>query len=168
MQYSWTCGCCGKHFDTLPMGYAAKAPHNWFRLPEAERETRAKLSTDLCIIDREEFYIRGCIEVPVLDCDENFIWGVWVSVSEESFWYIFEKWDDPIADDEPARFGWLCTWLRGYPDPHVHEIKCQVHLRAANLRPRIVLEPTDYPLAVEQREGITLERVKAIFASREH
>ena len=71
-----------------------------------------------------------------------------------------------IAEDEPPRFGWLCTWLNGYSDPH--EIRCQVFLRSGNLRPRIVLQPTDYPLAIEQHQGITLERVKQIAALAGH
>ena len=37
-----------------------------------------------------------------------------------------------------------------------------VHLRADGIRPYIELEPTDHPLAVEFREGITMERVQEI------
>jgi hypothetical protein len=36
------------------------------------------------------------------------------------------------------------------------------------LRDDIVLEPTDYLLAVEQRQGITLDRVKEIAAMSGH
>ena len=71
-----------------------------------------------------------------------------------------------LAQMNPPRFGWLCNWIRGYPEPR--EIKCEVYLRSNNQRPRIVLEPTDYPLAVEQHRGITLERVKQIVATRGH
>jgi hypothetical protein len=37
-----------------------------------------------------------------------------------------------------------------------------VHTRAVGVRPYIQLEPTDHPLAVEQRTGITLARVQEI------
>jgi hypothetical protein len=37
-----------------------------------------------------------------------------------------------------------------------------VHTREVGQRPRIELEPTDHPLAVEQRQGITRERVQEI------
>jgi hypothetical protein len=148
------------------MDYSTHAPANWFALSESERSTRAKLSADVCIIDGKEFYVRGCVEIPVLDSEVMFNWGVWVSVSEESFRYIHEKWDAEISDDELPRFGWLCTWIHLYPEPI--EIKCQVFLQSGNLRPRIVLEPTDYPLAIDQRGGFTLERVKQIFAESDH
>src|SRR5215472_16330491 len=87
-------------------------------------------------------------------------------VSEQSLRYILDRWTSPIGPDEPPRFGWLCNWIRGYPEPH--EIKCEVYLRSNNQRPSIVLEPTDYPLAVEQHRGITLERVKQIAARAGH
>jgi hypothetical protein len=44
-------------------------------------------------------------------------------------------------------------------------LNTQVHLRGGNLRPRIELEPTDHPLAVEQREGISFARVEEIFSA---
>lgn len=38
------------------------------------------------------------------------------------------------------------TWISGYPEPH--EIRCHIFLRSGNWRPRIALQPTEYPLAV--------------------
>jgi hypothetical protein len=148
------------------MDYVLAAPRNWFGLTEAERTTRAKLTNDICSIDGSEHYIRGNLEVPVLDSSETLIWGIWVSVSEESLRYILSKWNAQIAEDEPPRFGWLSSWISGYPEPH--EIRCHIFLRSGNLRPRIVLQPTDYPLAIEQHQGIPLERVKQIAAGAGH
>jgi hypothetical protein len=165
MSYSWTCSCCGKQFDTLPFDYSFDAPSNWHGLSEAEREARGKLTSDLCVIDDAEFYVRGCVEIPVHDTPHQLVYGVWVSVSRDSFKYILDRWDAVIPEDEPPRFAWLSNWINGYPDPH--EIACNLFLRSDNQRPRIVLQPTDYPLAVEQHQGITLDRVKEI-AARSH
>jgi len=41
-------------------------------------------------------------------------------------------------------------------------LKTLVHLRSGGLRPFIELEPTDHPLAVEQRNGISMTRVEEI------
>jgi hypothetical protein len=166
VDHTWMCSCCGRTFDTLPMDYGFAAPGNWFGLPEAERSTRAELTGDICVIDGNEHYIRGCLEIPVFDSSETFIWGVWVSVSEESFQYILGRWTSPIPEDEPPRFGWLSTWIKGYPEPHA--IRCHVFLRSGNLRPRVVLQPTDYTLAVEQHRGVTIDRVKEIAAGAGH
>jgi hypothetical protein len=76
------------------------------------------------------------------------------------------QWSSPIASDESPRFGWLGTWINGYPEPS--EVRCNIFLRFGNLRPRIVLRPIEYPLAVEQHRGITLDRVKEIAAGAGH
>jgi hypothetical protein len=92
----------------------------------------------------ERSFTSGAVsKTPVLDNPEILVLGVLVSVSEYSFLYIHSKWDAEIGDDEPPRFGWLCNWIKGYPEPG--EIACHVYIRSGNLRPRIVLEPTDYP-----------------------
>jgi hypothetical protein len=166
MDHTWVCACCGKQFDTLPMSYAVLAPRNWFALPEAERATRAQLSDDLCTIDNSEHYVRGCIEIPIIGATGTFVWGVWASISEQSLRRIQELWSAPIIEDEPPRFGWLSTWINGYPEPK--DIRCHVHIRAGTPRPRMELEPTCYPLAIEQRTGITLDRIKEIAAASGH
>jgi hypothetical protein len=148
------------------MSYGVDAPRNWYGLSKFARAIRGKLTHGICTIGKTERYIRGCVEIPVLDGPENFVWGVWASVSKESLRYMLGRWDSPIAEDEPPRFGWLSTWISGYPEPH--EIRCEIFLRSGNLRPRIVLQPTEYPLSVEQHHGITLERVKEIAAGVGH
>jgi hypothetical protein len=110
--------------------------------------------------------VRGCLEIPVHSSAQPLVWGVWVAISEDSLRRILDLWDEPEADKEPPRFGWLDTWIDGYPEPR--KIRCHVHLRSGNLRPRIVLEPTDYALADEQTRGITLDRVKEIAARSRH
>ncbi len=67
---------------------------------------------------------------------------------------------------EGPYFGWLCSRLQIYPDTLL--LKTHVHPRAAGTRPYIELEPTDHPLAVEQRNGITSARVREIGELVEH
>ncbi|MFK8845229.1 DUF2199 domain-containing protein [Streptomyces sp. Ac-502] len=47
-------------------------------------------------------------------------------------------------------------------------MKTHVHTRPVGQLPFIELEPTDHPLAVEQRHGITLDRVRDIEAAVLH
>jgi hypothetical protein len=167
MQRTWTCQCCGKQYDTLLTDYAFAAPSQWYSIPEEERDSRSRLSADVCVIDRQDFFIRACIEIPIIATDATFIWGVWVSVSRESFLRIDELWDATELDDEAPKFGWLCNSISEYPETFA--LKTLVHLRTGNKRPAIELEPTDHPLAVEQREGISITRVEEIAArSRAH
>ena len=160
MDHVWTCRCCGKQFNTLPLSFAPNAPDPLFAIPETERGQRAVLGSDQCIIDDKHFFIRGCLEIPILDCGDSFVWGVWLSLSEASFARIGELWDLDIRDREPPFFGWLCNELSVYPP--TFGLKVKIHLRNDGVRPFVELEPTDHPLAVEQRKGIRLERVEEI------
>jgi hypothetical protein len=65
-DYVRTCQCCGRQQRGLPLDCSLKAPDHWFGIPEAEREGRGKLDDDLCTIDRCDFFVRGCIELPVI------------------------------------------------------------------------------------------------------
>lgn len=162
MQHAWTCGCCGKQFDTLPLDFACAAPDQWFQIPEAERQNRAKLTSDVCIIDDKDIFVRGCLEIPITDQSNSFSWGVWVSISKESYARVVELWDAQVIENEQPKFGWLCNNISAYPA--TLNLKTNLHLRGAGRRPLIELEPTDHPLAVEQRQGISIKRVEEIAA----
>ena len=123
-----------------------------------EREDRFEMNDDLCVMDGEHFFMRGSIEIPIIGTDEHFIWGVWVSLSQANFDKVNECWDKQELL-EPM-FGWLSTDLPY--EPGNSQFKTMVHPRADGIRPYIELEPTDHPLAVEFREGITMERVQEI------
>lgn len=163
MNHAWTCRCCGKQFNTLPLDFASTAPDHWFEIPERERDDRTKLDSDLCMIDRRDFFVRGCLEIPIVGHDDHFTWGVWVSVSKESFRRVVDLWDAPVIENEPPRFGWLCNEISIYPT--TLSLKTNLHLRVGGRRPSIELEPTDHPLAVEQRQGISIKRVEEIAAA---
>ncbi|WP_439813898.1 DUF2199 domain-containing protein [Zavarzinia sp. CC-PAN008] len=162
MDYRWTCACCGETFDTMPLDVGCRYPGTLLKVPEGEREARARGNSDFYEVD-EHFFVRGVVEVPIIGLDETFCWGVWTSLAEANYHRFRALWhlEEPPSD-EPSAFGWLDNWLPGYPPPL--EIKCRVTLRPGNQRPSILLEPTDYPLAVEQHRGIDLDRVKAINA----
>jgi hypothetical protein len=119
------------------------------------------LSSDQCVIQGQAFFVRGLIEIPVTDLDEVFSWGVWVSLSHEKFARAAELWETPGRESEPPYFGWLSTDLPIY-SPSTINLKTNLHTRPVGQRPLIELEPTDHPLAVEQRSGITMARVQQI------
>ena len=166
MTEGYFCETCGKYHDELPMDLGADAPAIYFHIPEEERESRCELNNDVCVVDEEHFFIRGCLEIPVVDCDRPFTWGVWASLSKDSFRRTFELWEQVGRESEPPYFGWLSTSLPLYPE--TLNLKTHVHTRPVGQRPFIELEPTDHPLAVEQHEGITMDRVKEIASQLMH
>jgi hypothetical protein len=150
---SYRCSVCGKEHDDLP-DIGADKPDQWFGIPEKERKRRVKLTADTCVIDNQDYFIRGVVEIPIREQEEPFGFGVWVSQKRENFEKYLANFD---SDKIGPFFGWLCTRIAYYPvDSRM--LKTMAHFRAGNLRPWIELEPTDHPLAVDQREGITLAK----------
>jgi hypothetical protein len=80
------------------------------------------------------------------------VWGVWVSLSADSFLRMSEMWESPTRQTEPPYFGWLSTTLPGYPE--TLNLKTNVHTQPVGTRPLIELEPTDHPLAIDQRPAL--------------
>jgi hypothetical protein len=156
----YLCRRCGEHHDDPPLHYGFHAPAAWYGVPEAERPERCLLSSDQCIIDDEHFFVVGYLELPVLGTHERFSWDIWVSLSARSFARACELGDQPGRESEPPYFGWLSSTIPGYPE--TLSLKTMVHTRPVGVRPLVELEPTDHPLAVEQREGITLDRIREI------
>lgn len=154
---SWTCATCGVEHDELPTCFGAAAP--WRELvPEDEHDGRVLENADVCIVDGAVVFVRGHIVLPIRDSDQTFEWSVWVSLSQASFDDMHTRWDD--ADRHARYFGWLCTTLPTYP-PTVN-LAANVVVRDVGLVPLIELQDSDHPLAAEQRDGITWDRVAEI------
>jgi hypothetical protein len=142
------------------MSYVAEAPVYWEAIPSEERQRRGELSSDQCAIDGEHFFVLGRLEIPIVGESERFAWNVWVSLSETNFVRMRELWNKQGRECEPPYFGWLSTSLPCYPD--TLNLKTHVHTRLVGERPFVELEATDHPLAIEQRNGITMQRVQEI------
>lgn len=157
---SYLCQQCGQSHLGPPFAYGFPAPYVWFTIPAEERDRRTILSSDQCIVDDQHFFIVGNLEIPVIGSEQKFSWDVWVSLSAQNFGRACEVWETKGRESEPPYFGWLSTALPCYPN--TLSMKTHVHTREVGMRPFIELEPTDHPLAVEQRQGITMQRVQEI------
>lgn len=155
----YRCSRCGAWHAELPLAYSAEAPDLWHMVSDEQR-ARSECSSDQCVIDGRYYFVRGCIEVPVLDGPGPLVWGVWVSLSATSFRRMQELWETPGRETEPPCFGWLNTQLPGYPT--VLQVKTMVHYRPVGERPWIEVEPGGHPVAAEQCHGITWARVQEI------
>lgn len=158
----WECKSCGDWHEDLAFGYGTPYPEPVLEIPEEERAARVKLSRDFCVIDGEEHFVRGHIEIPVIDAEEPFRWDVWVSLSRENFERSVGLMDRVGREEEPPYYGWLNTELGVYG--RSAGLKVFVRTQQVGLVPSIELQPSEHPLCVEQREGISLERVKEIAA----
>ena len=151
------CRACGERHVGLP-AFHFGSPAQLRVVPPDEYEERVELTDDGCVLDLDgrHFFVRGQLEVPIRDTGHHFTWSVWVSLSERSFERYGELFGDAERPAGESFFGWLCNPLPEYPDTMF--LKTRLHVRAYPNRPSVELEPTDHPLAVDQRTGIGRQR----------
>jgi hypothetical protein len=158
-MFRYKCATCDEWHEGIP-SFGTDAPLDVLDIPEGEREARCVIDTDLCAIDRERFFVRGCLEIPVERLADRFTWLVWVSLSKADFRKLFDHFEDLARSHIGPFNGWLSADFPFYPP--IKNLEARVHIRDNGFRPLVELESTDHPLAVEQRTGITVERVSEI------
>ena len=148
------------------MAWKVPAPDLYASIPEADRASRTIFADEVCTIDDEYFFILGCLDIAVAGSEECFRWLAWASLSKETFRRCETMWSIEGREAEPPYFAWLANNLPGYPSTlslRANLITCPI-----GVRPQIKLEPTDHPLASEQRDGISPQRVKEIAELMHH
>jgi len=171
LRGDWKCRFCGDaHVGVFDL--ACDAPVYWTG-PDvkcANSEVHGSdtiLTEDMCVIGGEHFFIRGVLELPILGSGGmNFGYGVWSSVSKPNFELYVDTFDDGHQADLGPWFGWFSTGLKGYPD--TTGLKCNIVPGNGRQRPKIVLQASDHPLAAEQRDGISFDRLLDIYALNGH
>jgi hypothetical protein len=153
------CSVCGER-HVLSMSYSMKVPQAVKHIPAEELERRVVLTPDQCVIDGRDFYLRGRILVPAIGLEEPFVWGVWVEVSPKNFLRTNDLWTMEGRENQPAFPGWLNTELPLFGNTINLEVSVQT-LRVGR-RPQFTGVDESLPLAIEQRNGITVERVEEI------
>lgn len=167
----WLCPCCGESHQGL-FDIACDKPDFWQgpeeQSPNSEVLTSDNVLTeDFCILNGEHFFVRCVLRLPIIGTtDEHFAFGVWATLSKENFDIYLDAFDAGNSEDLGPWFGWFSNKLPGYPD--TLNLKCQVYPQGDRQRPHIMLETTDHPLAIEQRLGITFDRLLEIYAASGH
>jgi len=156
---SWTCVTCGQSHDDIPLSFAADYPDDYANMSIEEREQRAIAGSDQCVIDEDQFYIRGCLEIPLLESDGVFLWGLWASVWKDDYLEISECWKEEGRETAHGPFlGRLGNSLKVY-SPVTLNLKVSIKLRPVGERPLFLVENLDHPLAIAQQTGMTHQQV---------
>ena len=114
------------------------------------------LAHDMCVCNGKHCFVRCVLELPIRGIPgQLFGYGVWSTLAKAHFDLYCKSLDDPQRGRLGPWFGWFSTSLPGYPE--TLNLKCQVRPQNDFLRPLLELEPTDHPLAIEQRKGLTLD-----------
>jgi hypothetical protein len=108
-------------------------------------------------VDETWFFVRGCLEIPILGCGEPFLWGLWASIRQEVFDEISECWSQEGRERTHGPFkGRLANSLSVYPE--TLNLKVAIRMQRVGTRPLFFVEEAEHQLGIEQRLGITQTR----------
>ncbi len=145
-----SCKRCGKiHSDLSDI--VAISPIYW--IDSFENAPDSHLDDDLCIIHEKDHFIKGVIQIPIINTNRHFGWGVWISLKQENFFAYRENFK---SGDIGPFFGWLSNEISFYKETTIN-LKTRACFRGNGLRPIIEMAPCDHEIYKNQSEGITLE-----------
>jgi hypothetical protein len=152
----YTCACCGKTFNGLP-ALAFSTPSNFPQMPLWRRLTLGSKMEDLYISSEQDArFVRCVLQIPILGTSETLDWGVWCSLSRDSF----KRYRRTFRGRAQSKLGSMSSWFSshcpGYPE--TFGLTCKIIPQDERMRPLVELEACDHPLSVDQREGVTMER----------
>ena len=152
MKYK--CSCCGQEHEEWP-SLTFTSPTAYNQLTDEEKKELGKLSNDFCVItypDQTDRFIRCTLTQKVIDHCENLDYGIWVSLSEESF----QDYSDNFRNDNHLTqyFGWFCSSIPDYDN--TLSIPTTVRTRTGNHRPEVrPHQDFDHPFVKDYFNGIT-------------
>ena len=161
MRVNWpegyTCRTCGQYHTGVPFSFAADFPDAYAHISREERDSRAVIGSDQCMVDSQWFFLRGMIEIPIIGSDQPFLWGVWASVREEIFDEISDCWELKGRETKYGPYkARLANSLSIYPE--ALNLQLKIVLQPVGIRPLFVLEDDQHVLAVQQKSGISQQQ----------
>ena len=150
------CASCGKAHELSDLELTFFRPDSIVAMPKDQREMDVKETDDLCSIRMERFFVRAVLPLPVEEWASDYAIGLWVEVSETSFFRIVETWRNEDQDQEPAMEARLANRIPHLPD--TLDLPVRLRLTGPRTRPTIDVQESEHPLHREQCIGITPHR----------
>lgn len=157
---TYQCSCCGQEYDELPLTFGNDFPDYYFSIPPDEREKRIEMAESLCVIDGKHFFHRGRLTIPINDYNDDLVFNVWTSISEDNFEKRNDLWNNPERVNEEPYFGWLQTAVPTYGD--TLNLKTIATENEVGFIPTIKMIEDGHPLTIDQEKGITLDEAMEI------
>ena len=155
----YRCSTCGQIHKEIPaLGFMT--PDNYDTLSEKDKTDLAEISEDFCVIsypDQTDRFIRTVLSISIHGTCETLDYGIWVSVSKESFEDYQENFKSETS--EPIYFGRICNKIRDYSET-TKGLHVNVQVRKGGIRPEILLHQTEHQLIKDWETGITIEEAE--------
>ena len=155
----YRCNSCGQIHTELPaLGFMT--PFHFDILSERDKNETAEISEDFCIIhdpEQTDRFIRTVLSIRVHDTCETLDYGIWVSLSRESF----EDYQKNFKTEtiEPTYFGMICNEIKDYSETTLG-LHVNVQVRKGGIRPEILPHQAEHQLIKDWENGITIEEAE--------
>ncbi len=150
---SLVCPTCSREHNEFSISF--KHPSIQMDSPDDD----ITLDDDFCASkNSKDFFIRVILEIPIIGHHEPFLWGVWVSQSEENYKYYLDHFNEDLKGRHT--FGWFSNTLPGYEN--TWSLQTQACFSGLKTRPKIELGECDHQLYKDFKNGITLQRAEEL------
>jgi hypothetical protein len=152
-----TCSVCGKTHTLAATEFMCRMPDAIYNLSEQDRTARCYISTSVCTLDHERFFLRGLLPLPVSGRSRAYNLGVWAEISLARYRRVYERWSDPAQSDEPRFSGTLANRLP-LNNQDTFGLQLSIQLTGPKTHPDFFLDTSVHPLYYEQTQGIDEHR----------
>lgn len=160
----YRCPSCREIHEGFP-ALAYELPDVIFALSEEERQARAVVSSDLCILDDERYFIRCVLVVPVNGYEEEFDYGPWVEISAADFGRYGVWFNLGTSPGWHAIAGRLANAFPASETTTLN-LACRVFLPDEDdKRPTVTVTDEGHPLHGEQVQGMSVTRATELISN---
>ncbi|MCF6275878.1 MAG: DUF2199 domain-containing protein [Robiginitomaculum sp.] len=162
-EFEFMCSECSDIHKGSP-SFSHRLPAYALDVPDNEHNERLYYTDDVCVVDDEHFFIRVILEIPIIEVEDPFTWGVWVSQSEDNFM----QYQETYGTDQSATntFGWFTVNLPYYKaldsNSFLESLECDVRWGVRGQRPHLNIYETKHELFTDQNESISWDKAVKI------
>jgi hypothetical protein len=160
----FVCSVCGEFHAERMLDIRLSLPDPIFALDDEERDARAWLADDFAVLDEDRFFVRGLLELPILELRSRFGYGTWVEVAADEFRQLLEHWQDP-EQFAPVK-GTVANELAPYVG--TEGLPATLSPVSVDTLPSVTLDDAAHPLVADQQAGITADRSDELAATVRH
>lgn len=156
----YRCPDCRDIHDGLP-DLCFALPDAIFELDAETREARALISSDLCVLDDNRYFIRCVLEVEIANHADVFAYGLWAEVAARDF----NRYAVYYNTDAPANLSTFAgTVANRLPlTDETLALPCDIRLsNEEGMRPALTITDASHQLHGEQETGVAIDRALAL------
>jgi hypothetical protein len=157
-MFRFKCGNCDEWHEGPP-SLECRVPDPLLAVPPHQRQARVSLTSETAVLDGAHFFVRTCMEVPIKGTGNNFVWGLWVEVTEQDI-LDYSDMSQKGTVGGPYR-GALANSLPFYPD--CLGMPVSVQPQPGDKRPLLFTPEGESSLARHLRDGMTELEARTFF-----